>query len=295
VKELNMRRQLRHVVFWVVVIAAVGFSVFAFVRVSARSAPAQSPDLEDAPAVLQGFVEPAGREVFVCAPVTRRVLAVYVSEGDTVSEGQLLCLLDNEVELKDLALARARIKSAEKALELSRDFFERQKQLYEDRAISELAYTTARIQAELDLANLEVARAEVNKTKVLLDQLELKSPVSGLAYKVDVRLGETLVAGGEGECPIVLGSVELGVRLYVESFWADRVSTGSSYDIYDSEKGELIGSGEVISKARYVRRKSFRTDEAGERFDTGYQEVVLALRPLKAGVPIGLSVYARRE
>ena len=132
-----MRKHLSHVVFWVVVSAAIGFSVFAFVRVSARSGPAQSPVLEESPAVLQGLVEPAGREVFVCAPVTRRVLAVYVSEGDSVSEGQLLCLLDNEVELKDLALARARIKSAEKAVELSTDNFERQKQLDDDRAISE--------------------------------------------------------------------------------------------------------------------------------------------------------------
>ena len=131
--------------------------------------------------------------------------------------------------------------------------------------------------------------------KALLDQLELESPVSGLVYRIDIRLGETLVAGGEGECPIVLGSGDLWVRLYVESFWADRVSIGSSYDVFDSEKGELIGSGEIISKTRYVRRKSFRTDEIGERFDTGYQEAVLALRPLKAGIPIGLSVFARRK
>jgi len=288
-----MRSHISRVMFWVVVAAATGFSVFAFVRVSARSDPAQSPVLQEAPAVLQGVVEPAGREVFVCAPVTRRVLAVYVSEGDSVSEDQLLCLLDNEIELKDLALARARIKSAEKALELSRDYFERQKQLYDNRAVSELAYTSSRIQVELDSAGLGVARAELSKVQMLLDQLELRSPVSGLVYKFDVRLGETLVAGGEGECPIVLGSGELWVRLYVESFWIERVDTGSSYDVFDSETGEPIGSGEVISKTPYISRKSFRSNEPGERFDTGYQEVVLALMPLKPRIPVGTSVYAR--
>jgi hypothetical protein len=102
-----------------------------------------------------------------------------------------------------------------------------------------------------------------------------------------------MVAGGEGECPIVLGSPEPWVRLYVESFWADRVRAGSSYDIFDSETGEHIGAGTVIGKAPYVARKAFRTDEPGERFDTGYQEIILALTPSKTGLPIGLSVYAR--
>lgn len=288
-----MRKYLSRMLFWAVVTAAVGFSVFAFVRVSARSDPAESPALEDAPAVLYGFVEPAGREVFVCAPETRRVLAVYVSEGDTVTRGQPLCLLDNEVELKDRDLARARIGAAEKALELSRDYYERQRQLFEDKVISDLAYTTARIQAELDSANLDVARAELLKVELLLDRLELNAPVSGVVYKLDVRIGEMLVAGAEDECPIVLGSGDLWVRLYVESFWSERVKPGSSYDVFDSETGEQVGTGEIVSKTPYVSRKTFRTDEPGERFDTGYQEAVLALRPAKPGIPIGLSVYAR--
>lgn len=288
-----MKRNLSRMVFWVAVAAAIGFSIFAFVRVSARSDPSEPPVLEDAPAVVHGFVEPAGREVFVCAPVTRRVVAVYVSEGDSVGEGHPLCLLDNEVELREVELARARLKSAEKAVELSRDYFERQKQLFEDRAVSEQSYTTARIRAEVDLADLEVARAELGKAELLFDRLELKSPISGLVYRFDVRLGETLVAGGEGECPIVLGSGELCVRLYVESFWIDRVRVGSSYEVFDSEASELIGRGEIISRSPYVARKAFRTDEPGERFDTGYQQAVLALKPLKPGIPIGLSVFAK--
>ena len=280
-------------VWWMVLAGAIGFSAFAFLRVSAKSDAAEPTILKDAPAVLHGLLEPAGREVFVCPPATRRVLAVYISEGDTVVEGQPLCLLDNEIELKDLALARAGVKAAEKALELSRDYFERQKQLFQDKAISELAYTTSRIEAELDSANLEVARAELRKVELLLDRLELRSPISGRVYKFDVRLGETLVAGGEGECPIVLGSGELWVRLYIESFWVDRVEIGASYDVFDSETGELIGKGEMISKTPYVARKAFRADEPGERFDTGYQEAILALEPLKPGIPIGLSVFAR--
>lgn len=125
-----------------------------------------------------------------------------------------------------------------------------------------------------------------------MDQLELRSPLDGVVYRLDVRLGEMLAAAGEAECPIVVGSSDLCVRLYVESFWAGKVEIGAEYAVIDAETGEVIGRGTVIEKAPYLGRKSFQTDEPGERFDTGYREVVLELEAEKADIPIGLSVIA---
>jgi hypothetical protein len=119
--------------------------------------------------------------------------------------------------------------------------------------------------------------------------------VDGIVYRFDVRLGEMLAAGAEGECPIIVGSSDLWVRLYVESFWAGRVEIGEEYDIRDAETDELIGRGEVIQKAPYLGRKSFQTDEPGERFDTGYREFVLDLEAEKPDLPLGLSVIAELE
>jgi len=290
-----MKKYLSRLLFYIVVVACVGFSIFAFVRVSARSDPAESPDLGDAPQVLHGFVEPAGREVFVCAPVTKTVVAVYAAEGDTVAENQVLCRLDTGVELRDLELARAKVRSAEKAVELASDYFERQKQLYDDEAVAEQVFTNARIEADLARANLEVARAEVKRAEAVLERLELRAPIDGIVYKFDVRLGEMLVAGAEGDCPIVMGSSRLNIRLYVESFWADAVRSGSEYRIFDSESGEFLGDAKVISRSSFISRKVYRTDEPGERFDTGYLEAVLSFDPVEPGVPVGLSVYARRD
>jgi multidrug efflux pump subunit AcrA (membrane-fusion protein) len=287
-----MRRHIRSVLFWVPVTAALAFSVFAFVRVSATSEPAGSPVLSEAPARVYGFVEPAGREVFVCAPVSRRVLEVLVSQGDPVEEGQVLCRLDDRLERRDLEVARARVRARMKALDLSADDFERKKGLFADNAISEADYVRAQLQAEMDSAELAVADEEVKRYETLLDQLELKSPVNGIVYKLDLRLGEMLAAGGESECPIVVGSSDLWVRLYVESFWAGRLRLGDEYDLHDSETGERIGSGKVIEKAPYLRRKNFQTDEPGERFDTGYRECVLEVKAERPGIPIGLSVIA---
>ena len=287
-----MKRYIGRTLFWVLVAGALTFSVFAFVRVSATSDPAEPPDLSEAPLRVYGFVEPAGREVLICAPVSRRVVAVLVSEGDSILKGDVLCRLDDRLERGDLDVARARVRSGQKTLELSRDEFERKSGLFADQAISEAEFVGARLRAELDSANLAVAREELDRAGTLVDQLQLKSPVDGIVYKCDVRLGETLASGEGGDCPIIVGSADLWVRLYVESFWAGRVEIGDGYDIHDAETGARIGRGKVFRKAPFLGRKSFRTDEPGERFDTGYREVVLELEPEERDLPIGLSVIA---
>jgi multidrug efflux pump subunit AcrA (membrane-fusion protein) len=275
------------------VIAAVGFSVYVFVKVAAVPSAAQPPVLSESPARVYGFVEPAGREVFVCPPMARRVTRIWVGEGDRVEVGQTICSLENSVELRDVALASARVRSYEKAVEISRDLRDRARDLYAESATAEVDYTQSRLRAELDSVNLRVAIEEIGRAEAVLERLDMKSPINGVVYKLDVRLGETLKAGDSSEdCPIVLGAEDLWVRLYVETFWTDRVAIGTVYTIYDSETAESIGTAKVIYKAPYLTRRDFRTEDARERFDTGYQEVVLELATEKQRVPIGLSVVA---
>jgi hypothetical protein len=109
-------------------------------------------------------------------------------------------------------------------------------------------------------------------------------------YKFDVRLGETLAAGDNTR--IILGSPDLWIRLYVESYWLDRITLGSRYNVFHSETSELLGSGEVIYKSPYVGKRDTRTEDVQERFDTKFQEVVLSLKKEKEIIPIGLSVVA---
>ena len=286
-------RYLRLMLFLGFMIAAIGFSVYAFVKVAAAPSAAEPPMLSEAPARVYGFVEPAGREVFVCPPMIRRVTGIWVGEGGRVEVGQRICTLENSVELRDVALAGARVESYEKALEISRDLRDRARDLYTESAAAEVDYTQSRLKAELDSVNLRVATEELRRAEAVLDRLDLKSPIDGIVYKLDVRLGETVTAGdGTEDCPIVLGAETLWVRLYVETFWMDRVAIGAVAMIYDSETGESIGTGRVIYKAPYLTRRDFQTEDARERFDTGYQEVVLELAPEKQNVPIGLSVVA---
>jgi multidrug efflux pump subunit AcrA (membrane-fusion protein) len=286
----HMRKRLGVYGLIALTACAVAFIGYAFVKVAAVPEAATPPALEASPAKVYGVVEPAGREVYVSPLATGRVTAILVAEGDTVAAGQTLCRLDNAVESAQLAVALADIESARRTLAISRDDLVRQRSLYADSVTSESAYTQALLKTQLDSVRVVAATRQADLARTRLDQMELRSPIDGIVYKLDIRLGETLEAGQSNR--IVLGSAELWVRLYVESFWMTRIRAGTAYKLYDSETGAYLGSGTVLRQSQYLTRRDFRTEETQERFDVGFREVVLSLEPEAKVIPLGLSVLA---
>lgn len=285
-----MKKIIRIVFYSAVAIGGIIFIVRTFSRSSPPPAVAQPPDLGGAPARVYGKVEPAGREVFVSPPVTRKVVRINIQEGDAIKRGQVLLLLQNDVEAAQLQVALAKEESIRRGLAINRDILKRRERLYAKDAETEYSYTQAKLQVELDMSNLALAEKEVELVRAQLGQLELRSPIDGVVFKFDVRLGESLTPDDTSK--IILGSADLWVRLSVEAFWTDRVRIGDRYDVFDSETNGLIGQGEVIAKAPYLGRRNFRTEDDQERFDTKYMDVILKLDEAGAKVPLGLSVVA---
>jgi RND family efflux transporter MFP subunit len=286
-------RIIKWVIGLIIIGALVNFMFTSFVKSSKPPQVAKPPVLPETPARVYGKVEPAGREVYVSPPMTKRVVAIYVKEGDMVKKGQVLCSLESDVETAQVNLTLSKIDSAKKTLEITQDDFKRKKNLYVQKTDSEFSYNQSRLKSELDASSIAVAEREAQLAKAQLEELQLKSPVDGMVYKFDVRIGETLAAGDNTR--IILGAQNLWVRLFVESYWLDRVKTGSQYRIYNSETNKLIGSGKVLFALPYVGRRDFRTEDSQERFDTKFQEVILALDNKQGEAPIGLSVMAVLE
>lgn len=283
-----MKISIRLFVAIIAVVGASYFIVYAFVTSSPPPKVALPPDLSRSPARVYGVIEPAGREVFVSPPVTKQVVKIFVNEGDEIKKGQILCLLENDVESAELQLALSRVESARKALLISVDEKKRKKNLYSINVNSEYEYTKAQLKENLDESNLKVAQKEVALAKAKLEQLALKSPIDGAVYKLDIRLGETLSAGDNSR--IILGSPDLWVRLFVEAFWINRVTIGSQYKVFNSETNEFLGTGKVVYVAPYMGRRNFRTEDLQERFDTKFREVVLVIDTKNQNIPLGLSV-----
>lgn len=287
-------KKLFNLSFILILVMAISiFIVQTFMKSSPSPIVAQPPVLDESPVRVYGVTEPAGREVFVSPTETKEVIKIFVQEGDTVKEGQTLCVLDNEVELAQLQSALARVEAAKKTLEIIRDEMKRTKNLYKKNVDSEYKYSQALLKYELEKSNLIVAQKEVDLDRAHLKQLELTSPINGKVYKFDVRLGETLSSGDNTR--IILGSPDLWVRLFVEAYWKDSIDVDSRFKVYNSETDAYLGMGTVIYIAPYMGRRNFRTEDSQERFDTKFQEIVLLLSTKGEAIPIGLSVVAELQ
>ncbi len=290
-----MKRSLKAIVLVLVTLAALFFIVSSLKNSSEPPKVAPPVKLADAPMRLYGLVEPAGREVLVGPPMSKRVTEIFVREGDRVKAGQRLCDLESNVEQKQVSLAEAKMALSQKALELSNDDLNRTRSLYKKNVDSEYVFTQAKLQNAMELKRLRVSGSELDVAKAKLEETILRSPVDGLVYKFDIRMGETLQAGDNSK--IIIGAAGLWVRLAVESFWRGRVKPGGEYAVYDSETRQYLGLGRVLSRTPYMGRRNYRTEDTQERFDTKFQDVILELEPDPGqnDIPIGLSVIAELQ
>jgi len=285
-----MKLSLKSIVIITVCIAGLAFIFSSLKKSSAPPQVAPPQKLADAPMRLYGMIEPQGREVLVCPAMNKRVEEVFVKEGDAVKVGQRLCNLESNTEQQQVNLAESRMALAQKSLELSNDDFNRTRSLYAKNVDSEYKFTQATLQNAMELKKLKVSGSELDVAKAKFEETVLRSPIDGVVYKFDVRIGETLQAGDNSK--IILGATQLWVRLAVESFWKDRVKPDAVFKVYDSETRQYLGTGSVVRRIPYMGRRNYRTEDLQERFDTKFQDVILELKPEKKDIPIGLSVIA---
>lgn len=282
-------------ILWAVLILVVLAVLIYIANSLKKSAPpikaGNSPVLANTPARVYGVVEPLGREVFVSPTVSRRVVEILVKEGDTIRKDQVLCVLEHDLEKENLAVAEAKTKEFQSQSAIAEEVLRRNTELIKKQVIAVSEFKDSQLLVRYRQKQWDGAKAEAALAKAQLEQLYLKSPIDGVVYKFDIRLGETFQAGDNTR--ITLGPPQRQVRLFVEVFWMDRIQVGSRYELSNVETGEKVGSGTVITVTQYVGRRDFRTEDSQERLDTKYQQVVLSLDPGFLPQPkIGLAVVA---
>ena len=283
-----MARRVRSLLLWAAAVVVIFFVVVAVLRSAPGKSAPVPPKLADAPARIYGTVEPLGGPVYVAAQTPRSVSRIVAREGDTVQAGATLVVLESAVEEAQVHAAFDRASAAEKAYAISREAFVRAAGLFATKGISEQEFRQAQLKAGLDSANYGAAQADAALARAQLDQLTLRSPVDGRIYKLDVRLGQTLAAGDDSK--IIVGATRQQARMFVESFWLNRLRVGDECEIRDSETSRELGLGRVVSLSPYVGDRTVRTEDTRERFDAEYQIAVLELDT--AGLPLGLNVVA---
>jgi len=141
-----------------------------------------------------GTVE-SPNEVNISSDVMGKLVKLYVEEGDTVKEGNLLAKLDDTEARANYEKAKSFYESQKANYQQKKEEFQRKKVLYEKGLISKKEFDDAKTALLLAENSLKQAESDVVSAKDRLDKYTIKSPISGIVTQVKVKEGENVITG----------------------------------------------------------------------------------------------------
>ena len=256
---------------WLPISAAIVACVVAFAAFGAYEFRRQDPPKETASQIAQqpaaqpqtpqqpatnnkaagnlaasGYVV-ARRKATVAAEITGKVVEVFIDEGMTVTEGQVVARLDSVLAEKDYELARSRVETADAAvaaitadLEDATRIMSRVQTLSQKNFATEADLTKAQARVGVLSAQLRQAQSQFETAKIdakrsasMLDKHQIRAPFAGVVVDRSAQPGEMISpmsVGGytrTGICTIVdMDSIEIEVD--VNEAFIGRVVAGGA-------------------------------------------------------------------
>lgn len=171
--------------------------------------------------LANGKIQPE-TEVKLSSEISGEIVGLYVKEGDSVKQGQLLARVNPELVLAAIDRGEAAINNAKAQLgtakarfnQLKATFdnnvkpsFDRNAKLYKDKVISQAEYDMSKATYEAGLQDLEAmkqsilaaeytvksAEAGQKEAREQLSRTNIFAPISGIVTKLSVEVGERVV------------------------------------------------------------------------------------------------------
>ena len=121
--------------------------------------------------------------------VSGMITDILIEEGESVTKGQVLFIIDQTPYKAAYEIAVANVKSAEAALSTAKLIHESNKNLYEQDVVSEFDLMTAQNDLTEAEARLALCKAEEVNASNNLSYTEVRSPVNGVASMIPYRVG----------------------------------------------------------------------------------------------------------
>lgn len=144
--------------------------------------------------------------------VSGMITDILIEEGESVSKGQVLFIIDQTPYKAAYEIAAANVKSAEAALSTAELIYESNKDLFEQDVVSEFDLMTAQNSLTDAKARLALCKAEEVNASNNLSYTEVRSPVNGVASMIPYRVG-ALVSSNISQ-PLVTVSDDSRVYAY---------------------------------------------------------------------------------
>ena len=129
-------------------------------------------------------------DVTIRPQVSGQLIQICVSEGQQVSEGATLFVIDSRNAELELEAAEANLLAAEARENSANLEFESSKNLFEKNIVSRYMLDNAENAYKQAQAAVSQARASVNRAKVNLGFCTIKAPVTGVIGSINVYIGD---------------------------------------------------------------------------------------------------------
>jgi len=241
-----------------IIIAVVGKKKGWFGKPDSISVYVEKPERKTITETINanGKIQPEV-EIKISSEVSGEVIELPVKEGNWVEKGTLLVRIkpDTYISLKERAIAavnsaNAKLAQSKAQLTQSELAFKRSKQLFDQKAISESEFETAKTnyevaQSELNAANFNVesAQASLKEAEENLRKTSIYSPISGTVSKLNVELGER-----------VLGTIQMAGTEIMRIANLNRMEARISVNENDIVKVN-IGDTALIEVDAFIDRK----------------------------------------
>ena len=150
---------------------------------------------QDVPKYLDEIGRNAAFESVTITPqVGGRITERHFQDGDNLSKGQLLFVIDPRPYQAALDSAQANLAQAKAALDLAQIQFARDQSIIGSRAISKQDYDTKKNTVDVDQAQVEAAQAALETAKLNLEYCYIHSPIDGRAGARLVDVGNVVMA-----------------------------------------------------------------------------------------------------
>ncbi len=208
---------IRRILFWLIALAVVFVTFwFGFMRKTAEILEEKKTVPVEVEAVSTGSIEEtieltgwikANQIVDIASKVTGRVESlrvlsdgsdsVAVEEGVSVKRGQQLAIIDHDVYLAQLAVAKASVR----AKEIEQADAEREKKrivaLYEGGSATEQSRDKAVTASELAAASLSLTKANLELAQINLRESMIVSPIDGIVTAKHIDEGNLIRSGDQ--------------------------------------------------------------------------------------------------
>ena len=211
-------------------------------------------------------------QVQLRSEVIGQVTELHVEEADLVKKDDLLITLDPKTYQAQVEQAEARVRIQHIAIERQRlliktltDRFARQQAMFAKNLVDEDSYEA--VESELALAKVDLrslqeslaqAGAALDQAEDLLSKTRIRSPIDGVAIQVDIKVGETVIAGTTnipGSTMMVIADPsETLTEVQVDEADIAQVREGQNADIFTAAFPDTPLSGKIQSIASVVRQ-----------------------------------------